>query len=88
MKVVAAAAPVGKDAELRERLRQWRQSVAREREVPAFVVMHDTSLDDLCRRKPASIGELRQVHGFGEKKAGDYGAQILKVLAEFRGRQV
>jgi ATP-dependent DNA helicase RecQ len=82
--LVAAAAPVGRDAELRERLRQWRQAVAKEHKVPAFVVLHDTSLDDLCRRKPASLDELRQVHGFGEKKTADYGAQILKVFAELR----
>jgi ATP-dependent DNA helicase RecQ len=81
---VAAAAPGGRDAELRERLRQWRQAVAKERQVPAFVVMHDTSLEDLCRRRPASLHELRQVHGFGEKKTADYGAQILEVFAEFR----
>ena len=82
--MVAAAAPAGRDAGLRERLRQWRQEVAKERKVPAFVVMHDTSLDDLCRRRPASLDELRQVHGFGEKKTADYGPEILKVLSEFR----
>jgi ATP-dependent DNA helicase RecQ len=81
---IAAAAPIGIDAGLRERLRQWRQEVAKERKVPAFVVMHDTSLDDLCRRKPTSLEELRQVHGFGEKKTADHGPQILNVLAEFR----
>jgi ATP-dependent DNA helicase RecQ len=77
-----AAAPV--DEGLRERLREWRRVVAKEREIPAFVVMHDTSLDELCRRKPGSAQELRQVHGFGEKKTADYGPQILEVLKEFR----
>ncbi len=84
LQMVAAAAPAGRDAGLRERLRQWRQEVAKERKVPAFVVMHDTSLDDLCRRKPASLDELRQVHGFGEKKTADYGPELLKALSEFR----
>jgi ATP-dependent DNA helicase RecQ len=46
--------------------------------------MHDTSLDELCRRKPATLQELRQVPGFGEKKAATYGPQILNVLAQFR----
>jgi ATP-dependent DNA helicase RecQ len=80
--VKLVAAPVNSD--LRERLREWRRVVAKERAIPAFVVMHDTSLDELCRRRPASPAELRQVHGFGEKKTADYGRQILEVLAEFR----
>jgi ATP-dependent DNA helicase RecQ len=85
VKQVAAAAAAPVDSDLRERLREWRRVVAKERAVPAFVVMHDTSLDELCRSRPASSSELRQVHGFGEKKTADYGPQILRVLAEFRG---
>jgi ATP-dependent DNA helicase RecQ len=81
---VAAGSPAPMDAGLRERLREWRQVVAKERKIPAFVIMHDVSLDDLCRRKPTSTQELRQVHGFGEKKTADYGPQLLQVLAEFR----
>jgi len=79
----APAAQGAVDAGLRESLRAWRQSTAQERKVPAYVVMHDTSLDELCRARPASLRELRQVHGFGEKKTADYGAQILRVIAEF-----
>jgi ATP-dependent DNA helicase RecQ len=77
-----ATAAVNDD--LRERLRQWRQAIAKERKIPAYVVMHDASLDDLCRKRPANARELQQVHGFGEKKTADYGPQILRVLAEFR----
>jgi len=81
---VIAAAPSAVDPELRERLREWRRALSKEREVPAFVVMHDTSLDELCRRKPASMQELRQVPGFGEKRTATYGQQILNVLTQFR----
>jgi ATP-dependent DNA helicase RecQ len=84
VRLVAAGAAAPVDEGLRERLREWRRVVARERKVPAFVVMHDTSLDDLCRKRPASARELRQVHGFGEKKTAEYGSQILEVLREFR----
>ena len=76
------ASPV--DPDLRERLREWRRVVAKQNDVPAFVVMHDTSLDELCRRKPASLQELRQVPGFGERKTAAYGLQILNALAQFR----
>ena len=71
------------NSELRERLRQWRRALAKELDVPAFVVMHDTSLDELCRRRPASMQALRQVPGFGEKRTATYGPQILNVLTQF-----
>ena len=41
------------DWELREYLREWRRVKAREQSIPAYIVMHDTSLDELCRVKPA-----------------------------------
>ena len=72
------------DPELREHLREWRRLTAKERRVAAFVVMHDTSLDDLCRKRPASLDELRGVSGFGERKTEVYGQQILEALRRFQ----
>jgi ATP-dependent DNA helicase RecQ len=80
----SGSSPVGIDPELREYLREWRRIAAKERGIPAYVVMHDTSLDELCRVKPRSLGELRNVSGFGEKKTELYGPGILNALAEFR----
>ena len=72
------------DPELREYLRQWRSAVASEENVPAFVVMHDTSLAEICRKRPASLAEIRGVSGFGERKTERYGQQILDELERFR----
>ncbi len=72
------------DPELREYLRQWRSAVASEENVPAFVVMHDTSLAEICRKRPASLAEIRGVSGFGERKTERYGQQILDALERFR----
>jgi ATP-dependent DNA helicase RecQ len=72
------------DSELREYLREWRRTVAKQQGVPAFVVMHDSSLDELCRKRPRSTAELRSISGFGEHKTALYGQQIFEVLAEFR----
>ena len=72
------------DPGLREHLREWRRAAAKERRVPAYVVMHDSSLDDLCRKRPRSLAELRGVSGFGERKTEIYGAQILDALRNFR----
>jgi superfamily II DNA helicase RecQ len=83
--VAAVKVGVGaaKDDGLRERLREWRRGKAQEQGVPAFVVMHDTTLDGVCRVRPRSPGELRGVAGIGEKKLERYGAEILEVLRKF-----
>ncbi|MGC1416638.1 MAG: helix-turn-helix domain-containing protein, partial [Candidatus Acidiferrum sp.] len=74
----------GIDPELREYLREWRRDAARKRGVSAFIVMYDTSLDELCRVGPRSLGELRGISGFGDKKTEIYGQGILNALEEFR----
>jgi ATP-dependent DNA helicase RecQ len=71
------------DPELREYLREWRRAAAKQQGVPAFVVMHDSSLEELCRRRPGSIPELQGISGFGEYKAALYGPQIFEALARF-----
>jgi ATP-dependent DNA helicase RecQ len=78
----ASTAP-GVDPELREYMREWRRGAAQRQGVPAFIVMHDTSLEDLCRRRPASLAELLQVSGIGERKAELYGQQIFAALERF-----
>jgi ATP-dependent DNA helicase RecQ len=85
----ASRLAAGIDAELRDYLREWRRMAARERGIPAYVVMHDASLDELCRVRPRSLGALRGVSGFGDKKTEMYGQGILDALAEFgRGARV
>ena len=41
--------------------------------------MHDSSLDEICRSRPASLAEIRGISGFGEKKTERYGQQILQM---------
>ena len=72
------------DPELREYLRQWRSTVAKQENVAAFVVMHDTSLAEICRKRPTSLAEIRGVSGFGERKTERYGQKILDALEQFR----
>ncbi len=82
---VAAAPPAAPvDAALRDFLREWRRAAAQKQGVPAFIVLHDTSLDDLCRLQPGTLAELRGVFGFGEIKTARYGAEILAALTAYR----
>jgi len=77
-----AAPPV--DAELFEFLRQWRTVTAKRAGVPAYVVLADASLEDLCRKRPENLRELLGVFGFGERKAEMYGSEIFGALDAFR----
>jgi ATP-dependent DNA helicase RecQ len=72
------------DPNLREFLREWRRETANVQNVPAYVVMHDTTLDEICRARPGSIGGFLQITGIGERKAELYGRQILDALKRFR----
>jgi ATP-dependent DNA helicase RecQ len=59
--------------------------MARENKVPAYIILHDSTLEELCQRRPSTLLELKQITGIGEKKADVYGAEILQVLRNFDG---
>ena len=67
---------------LKQRLREWRAALAKQLIVPAFVVMHDTTLDAICRDMPRSMEDLNDIPGIGEKKAARFGADILRLTAD------
>jgi ATP-dependent DNA helicase RecQ len=64
-------------------LREWRRVTAKEQGVPAFVVLHDTSLEEICEKRPRTVEALLLVYGIGERKAERYGREILHALARF-----
>ncbi|MFZ0861537.1 MAG: RecQ family ATP-dependent DNA helicase [Candidatus Sulfotelmatobacter sp.] len=81
---VAARPVAGADQELREYLREWRRITAKEQGMPAYVVLHDSSLDEICRLQPRSLAELLTITGIGERKADLYAPAILSALRRYR----
>jgi ATP-dependent DNA helicase RecQ len=73
------------DPELRSRLRTWRSNIARERGVPAYVVLHDATIDGIVRAWPTTLDELRGVPGIGDKKLEHYGEELLRLVRERGG---
>jgi ATP-dependent DNA helicase RecQ len=71
------------DSELRDYLREWRRSMAKEQGMPAYVVLHDTTLEEICRIRPSSIADLMEITGIGERKAELYGKDILAALKRY-----
>jgi ATP-dependent DNA helicase RecQ len=72
--------PEAVDAGLFERLRAWRGDQARSQQVPAYVVLHNSHLEEIARRKPQSVHELGSVKGIGLRRAARYGEEILALV--------
>jgi ATP-dependent DNA helicase RecQ len=83
---VAARVSAQPDSALLQHMREWRRRFARERGVPAFMILNDASLADLCRKEPAEMGDLLEVIGIGERKAESFGREILNALHDFSVR--
>ena len=70
------------EVELYRALREVRGQLAREANVPPYIVCHDRSLIDMVRLKPRTRDELKLVHGMGEARVTRYGAAFLGVLQQ------
>jgi len=70
------------DVGLLERLKQWRLAEARAQSLPAYVILHDSTLADLARRRPRTLDDLAGVSGIGARKLERYGAALLGVIAD------
>ncbi|MFN5568697.1 MAG: DNA helicase RecQ [Bradyrhizobium sp.] len=68
------------DATLLARLRAWRSEIARKRGVPAYVVLHDATIDGIASARPATLGQLRDIPGIGDKKLEHYGDELLALI--------
>jgi hypothetical protein len=64
-------------------LKQWRLEKAKILALPAYVIMHDTTLQEIAERLPRTLGEIREVKGFGPSKAEKFGEEILRVVCDF-----
>ena len=79
----ARRAPLSMDDEEMARfeaLKAWRAGVAREHNVPAYVVFHDATLAEMAKEMPETLVALAEIGGVGAKKLEAYGREILRVL--------
>ena len=60
-------------------LKAWRAEVAREHNLPAFVIFHDATLRTIAERAPQTARDLEGIAGIGAKKLEAYGAEVLRV---------
>ena len=69
------------DLPLFEALRDLRTRLAREQNVPAYVIFHDSTLREIAAQRPASEDELAGVGGVGAGKLARYGGLVLETVA-------
>ncbi len=72
------------DPALQAALRAWRSEIARKRGVPAYVVLHDSTIDGIAAARPATLNELRGIAGIGDKKLEHYGAELIALVTAHR----
>ncbi len=61
-------------------MRAWRGDQARRQQVPAYVVLNNSHIEEIARRKPRSVHELGTVKGIGLRRAARYGEEILALV--------
>ena len=77
-----AASSDGMDPALFERLKSWRAEQARRQRVPAYVVLHNSHLEEIAARKPRTIEELGTIKGVGLRRAARYGEEIIALVRD------
>jgi len=83
----AAASKLSVDEELYDLLRELRGKLAREANIPAYVVFSNATLQDMARKRPRTMMDFRRVSGVGELKASWYGNAFLERIREYLDAQ-
>jgi ATP-dependent DNA helicase RecQ len=73
----------GVDAGLLAALKAWRLDEARTQSVPAYVILHDSTLIELARNRPSDHDELADIAGFGSRKIERYGDTLVRLISDF-----
>ena len=76
---------VAADQKLIELLKDLRKKVAKEKNLPPFVIFLETSLEDMATLYPTTIEELEKCQGVSKGKAMRYGKKFVDLIVEYIG---
>lgn len=71
------------DEELFGNLKTLRRKLAREKEIPPYVIFQDPSLEDMATKYPLTMAEFQNITGVGQGKAKKFAAPFLKMITEY-----
>jgi ATP-dependent DNA helicase RecQ len=82
--VGAAGKSAVANSDLLAALKAWRSETARKRGVPAYVVLHDSTIEGIAASRPATLSALRGIPGIGDKKLEHYGGELIALVTATR----
>jgi ATP-dependent DNA helicase RecQ len=71
------------DTQLLQLLKDLRKKIAKQKNVPPFVVFQDPSLEEMCTHYPIAMDELKQISGVGNGKALKFGTPFLELIKKY-----
>lgn len=78
-----SSGPATTDPVLFEMLKDLRKQVAREKNLPPFVIFLENSLEDMATNYPTTLGELEKIQGVSKGKAIRYGSKFVELIATY-----
>ncbi|HYD03130.1 MAG TPA: ATP-dependent DNA helicase UvrD2 [Alphaproteobacteria bacterium] len=61
-------------------LKKWRSEKSSSAKIPAYMILHDSTINDLAQKMPMTLEDLKKIHGLGPAKIKKYGHDILEIL--------
>jgi DNA helicase-2/ATP-dependent DNA helicase PcrA len=80
--LMPAPEAIAPDSDLVEQLKAWRLETARATGMPAYVILHDATIETIAGIRPQTETQLASVPGIGPAKLEAYGDAILEICAE------
>jgi ATP-dependent DNA helicase RecQ len=71
------------DTQLLQLLKDLRKKIAKQKNVPPFVVFQDPSLEEMCTHYPIAMDELKQISGVGNGKALKFGTPFIELIKKY-----
>jgi ATP-dependent DNA helicase RecQ len=71
------------DTQLLILLKELRKKIAKQKNLPPFVIFQDPSLEEMCMHYPISMDELKNISGVGNGKAAKFGAPFIEIIKKY-----
>lgn len=71
------------EEEIFKALKKWRYNVAKELNLPRYMICHNAELMEIAKVKPQTLEQLSNIKGFGRQKMTKFGDDIIALLNSF-----
>ncbi|MCF0056614.1 helix-turn-helix domain-containing protein [Dyadobacter sp. CY356] len=71
------------NAELYKTIRDWRNNLATEKDVPVYIILPQKALEELVSKLPTTLAELEAVKGIGKTKVRQFGKELVTMIVTY-----